>query len=315
MKDVLVGLDIGGTKTAVCVGTSPVTILARHEFPTGDPGHTLAEAAEAVGRMLAGLGGSGTAIGIACGGPLDAAGGTIICPPNLPAWRGVPVRDIMSRRLGMPARLENDADAGALAEHRYGAGRGLRDFIFVTFGTGLGAGLILGGSLYRGGGGLAGEIGHVRLADDGPLAYGKAGSAEGLASGAGLALAARSAVMRGMAAGSLLASLPPERITAKAVAEAASAGDPCAAQLLLACGRNLGRALAVLVDVLNPERIAVGGLAVHLGETVLAPARAGMAAEALPATAQRCEVVAAQLGERIGDAQSLTLAQMAMEER
>jgi glucokinase len=308
------GLDIGGTKTAVVLGRSPVEVLGREEFPTAGPQATLERALTAARRLAARVPGEAlAAAGVACGGPLDAAAGAILSPPNLPAWRDVPVVELVARELGVPARLENDANAGALAEHRYGAGRGTRDFVFVTFGTGLGAGLIIGGRLHRGASGLAGELGHVRLAPDGPLAYGKRGSAEAFASGAGLTQAARRAADEALRCGSLLAGVEPEELTARSVGRAAAEGDELACELVEECGRSLGRALAVLVDVLNPECIAVGGLALRLGDLILDPARRELAAEALPQAVAACRVVPAALGEAVGDAQALVVAELALE--
>jgi glucokinase len=314
MRPLLLGLDIGGTKTAVALGHSPVEVLAREEFPTGAPQPTLNLAVAAARRLLAARGGqSPAAVGVACGGPLDAEQGVILSPPNLPGWSDVPVVELVTRVIPAPARLENDANAGALAEHRYGAGRGVRDFVFVTFGTGLGAGLVLGGRLHRGASGMAGEIGHVRLAPDGPFAHGKHGSAEGFASGAGLAQIARRCHDEAGGRGSSLAGLGPEELTARAVVRAALDGDELAGELVAECGRGLGRALAVLADLVNPEVIAVGGLAVPLGDLVLIPARREMLAEALPEAGCVCRVVPAQLGEGIGDAQALVLAEMVLE--
>jgi glucokinase len=314
MKPLLLGLDIGGTKTAVCVGRSPVEVSDREEFPTSGPKQTLDHAIAAARRLLACAGEkSPAAIGIACGGPLDAARGLVQSPPNLPGWDDVPVVEIFSHALGAPAGLENDANAGAVAEHRYGAGRGTRDFVFVTFGTGLGAGLILGGRLHRGASGLAGEIGHVRLCEDGPLHYGKTGSAEAFASGAGLAVIAARSMHEARRRRSKLTELEPEELTARAVARAAAEGDAFAAELLEDCGQALGRALAIVVDIVNPERIAVGGLALRLGDAVLEPARKEVAAEALPGAAAVCQIVPAELGESIGDAQALVLAELLLE--
>jgi glucokinase len=316
MGSLLLGLDIGGTKTAVVLGRSPVEVLGREEFPTAGPGATVERAAAAAARLLARFPGEGlAAAGIACGGPLDAPGGAILNPPNLPGWRDVPVVELVSRELGAPARLENDANAGALAEHRYGAGRGTRDFAFVTFGTGLGAGLIIDGRLHRGASGMAGEIGHVRLAPDGPAAYGKRGSAEAFASGAGLAQAARRCLNAAACAGSVLVGAGPEGLTARTVGQAALAGDRVAVELVEDCGRHLGRALAIIIDLINPECIAVGGLALRLGDLVLEPARREILVEALPQAAAACRVVPAALGEAVADAQALVVAEMALEGR
>src|SRR5690606_15592063 len=126
------------------------------------------------------------AIGISCGGPLDSRRGVILSPPNLPGWDRIPVVEVFQQAFKVPVALQNDANAGALAEWLWGAGRGSHNMIFLTFGTGMGAGLILNGQLYSGTNDLAGEVGHIRLAPDGPVGYGKAGSFEGFCSGGGI---------------------------------------------------------------------------------------------------------------------------------
>ena len=149
--------------------------MRKEKFPTADPESTLRRVEEIIESAD-----TICAIGISCGGPLDCARGRILSPPNLPGWDEVPVVSRLADRFGVPVRLANDADACALAEWRFGAGRGTQNMIFLTFGTGLGAGLILDGRLYRGASSSAGEVGHIRMAVDGPLGYGKRGSLEGL---------------------------------------------------------------------------------------------------------------------------------------
>ena len=193
------GFDIGGTKCAVLIGDGNGRVLHREAIAT-DPAesptavlHTLLERAHTMKAAF-----SATrpllAAGVSCGGPLNAQTGVICCPPNLPTWRNVPICCLISRALDCPCFLQNDADACALAEWKFGAGRGTQNMIFLTFGTGLGAGLILNGRLYAGSHGLAGEVGHIRLEKDGPLGYGKRGSFEGYCSGGGLARMARSSI-------------------------------------------------------------------------------------------------------------------------
>ncbi|MGB8259748.1 MAG: ROK family protein [Terracidiphilus sp.] len=308
------GVDIGGTKTAVVLSAAPPAVVGRIEFPT-EPEHgpepAIARIVSALHALLreqnalpADLGG----IGISCGSPLDRAAGIVQAPPNLPTWVDVPIVAILSAAFGCPARLENDANAGALAEHRYGAGRSARHMLFLTLGTGFGAGVILNGQLYTGASDLAGEIGHVRLTRTGPVGYHKAGSAEGWASGGGMAQlsaeALRRAARRGEASSllDLPSSQPP---TARDVGLAALAGDALARRILRESGRKLGMALAILIDVLNPERIVLGGLAMRLGDLLLDPARAVLRREALAPSVAACRIVPAELGERIGDVAAL----------
>jgi glucokinase len=315
---VWIGVDIGGTKTAVVLCFQPPAIVDRVTFPTlpeRGPDHALTMIQQAIHRMIQTHElhpGQIDAIGISCGGPLDRKRGLIQSPPNLPTWNNLPIVDILRDEFNVDCRLENDANAGAVAEHRFGAGQGVQNMIFLTMGTGLGAGLILGGRLYRGSSDMAGEIGHVRLTASGPVGYRKAGSVEGWASGGGMAQVATKRVAAAMKKGeatSLVAQLSTNRmLTAKDVADAAQLGDELARQIVSSTGTRLGETLAVLVDLLNPELIAIGGIAMRMGEALLEPARAAMKREALSAAAEACRIVPAALGERIGDIAAVCVA-------
>jgi glucokinase len=290
----VIGTDIGGTKVSVCLGESrgagAAEILARSRFPSAafpGPTATLAEIARRA-RELMGETGVAAAeiarIGISCAGPLDSSRGMVLSPPNMPGWDAVPVCDILQRELGAPASLENDANAAALAEWRFGAGRGTRHMVFLTCSTGMGGGLILDGRLYRGRRDLAGEVGHLRLTDSGPKLYDKAGSFEGWASGGGLALQTGRSV--------------------EELARAARAGDSAAFQAITHAGEMLGRGIALLCDILNPELVVCGTLAVHLGDLYLEPARRVVAAETL----DPCPIVPAELTEDLPERAALAVA-------
>lgn len=309
MGEYLLGFDIGGTKCAVVLGRpdgEAVTILARAAFANEGrtaPGEILPRLIGEARAICAARGIAPTdvhSLGVSCGGPLDSRRGVILGPPNLPGWDRVPIVDECRAALGIPVRLQNDANAGALAEWRWGAGRGCRHLIFLTFGTGMGAGLILDGRLYTGAGDLAGEVGHIRLAEDGPVGYGKAGSFEGFCSGGGLAAAGR-ALSRRLAS----EATPP---TAQAIAEAAAAGDVAAREIIDASARYLGRGLAMLVDLINPERIVIGGIFARQRDLFWPLAQETLAAEALPLARQCCAIVPAQLGEAIDDYAALAVA-------
>ena len=183
MKEYM-GIDIGGTKCAVVRGDENGTILEKIRFQTEDRETTLHKLFEAAEQLLTE---DTVSIGVSCGGPLDSKKGLILGPPNLPGWDCVPITDMLSEHFGKRAYLQNDADACALAEWRFGAGKGSQNLIFLTFGTGMGAGLILNGRLYSGACGMAGEAGHVRLYEGGHKGYGKDGSFEGYCSGGGIA--------------------------------------------------------------------------------------------------------------------------------
>ena len=308
----LIGIDIGGTKTAIVISPHPPQVSWRREFPTlpeDGPDHAIQRIIQLARQGLTELYSEASSIGASCGGPLDLSTGVIQSPPNLSTWTDVPLKRILEAEFGVPCRIENDANAGAVAEHRHGAGRGCRHMVFLTLGTGLGAGLILNGQIYRGANGMAGEIGHVRLTENGPQGFNKAGSVEGWASGGGMAQRAAEIVSAAIRAGEHTSlAKPVSLLTARDVGLALADGDAVAERIVQETGVRLGDALAILVDILNPERIVIGGLALRLGETLLAPARSRLAQEALPASATACDVVPAGLGETIGDVAALCVA-------
>jgi glucokinase len=308
------GFDIGGTTSTAVIADSNGTFGALEEFPTRVGRGGWQATVEALKSVAEGLVRANPidAIGISCGGPLDSAAGTILSPPNLPGWDEVPIVGIFRDAFGVPAYLQNDANAGALAEWRFGAGRGTRDMVFVTFGTGLGAGLILGGRLHPGANDLGGEAGHIRLAEDGPIGYHKRGSFEGFCSGTGLAqMMAFELLCLAEEVGRdemLRRYKNPGDVTGRDVVEWALAEDPIALKVVERSGCYLGKGLAVLIDILNPELIVVGSMGVRLGERLLAPAREVIRKEALPAAAAVCRIAPAELGERIGDFAALCVA-------
>jgi glucokinase len=312
-----IGVDIGGTKTAVVLSVRPPAVLARVEFPTlpeQGPERALELIKKTIHELIRRHGedvGKLEAIGVSCGGPLDRVAGIIQAPPNLSTWIDVPIRSILQQEFSLECRLENDANAGAIAEHRFGAGRGTQHMVFLTMGTGLGAGIIADGRLYHGASDLAGEIGHVRLTRSGPTGHGKAGSVEGWASGGGIAETAQRVVAVAIGKGiptSMARLAVNGTLTAKDVAEAARGGDKLARRIIRNTGTRLGEALAILVDILNPEVIVIGGLAMRMGESLLAPARRVLDDEALAASARACRIVPAALGEEIGDIAAICVA-------
>ena len=319
----LAGIDIGGTKCAVVLGATAgeeIRVLSKRRFATPPaPETALAQIAESLDELLRETGIKLDAIGLSCGGPLDSRRGLVLSPPNLPGWDGIDVVTPFRERYGVPTALQNDANAAALAEWRWGAGRGCRNVIFLTFGTGMGAGLILDGRLYSGTNDLAGEVGHIRLEADGPLGYGKAGSFEGFCSGGGIArLAAQ------MAAAEIGAGRPPAycrsladlaAVTAEKVAEAAHNGDPLAKQVFEIAARGLGRGLAILVDVLNPERIVIGSIYARQMDLLRDKMLESLHQEVLPGALAVCQVVPAGLGEAVGDLASLSVALEVVESR
>jgi len=223
----------------------------------------------------------------------------LLDPPHLPGWHHLPLKQRLADAFpDLPVLIEHDGNAGALAEFHFGAGRerpGIRHLIFLTFGTGLGAGFIIDGRVLHGASDTAGEVGHWRLSRDGPEGFGKRGSWEGFASGAGLVqVAARMFPLRWSTHSPI-----------RDVVEAMLRDEPEALAVASAAGRRMGQGLALLIDALNPELIVLGSLAVALGDRVLGPARDVVALEALPQAAAACPIVPARLGTRIGDVASL----------
>jgi glucokinase len=318
----IVGVDIGGTKTGVVLGQSSageLSVLERTAFLTAPESRpwtaVVSEIIDAAERLLEKRGidaGHLGGVGVSCGGPLDSRAGVVQSPPNLPGWDDVPITAELERALGCPARLQNDANACALAEWRFGAGRGVRNMVFLTFGTGMGAGLIIEGRLYEGTNDLAGEVGHVRLSEEGPQGYGKTGTFEAFCSGSGIARLARAAAQEVLQAGKPVAFCSGRddisSITAQRVGEAADTGDPLAREILAKSGKFLGRGCAMLIDILNPQRIVIGSIFSRCRPHLVKAMEEEIAREALPSAARACRIVPAALGERIGDFASLAVA-------
>jgi len=298
-----IGIDIGGTTIGVCRATGvgrpdPASVMT---FANRGRDQAIAGILDAVARLEPG---AEPTFGIACGGPLDAKAGLILSPPNLPEWDRVPIGRLLTEAFGGRAHLMNDANASTLAEWRFGAAQGAQHAAFLTCGTGLGAGLILDGRLYQGASGDAGEIGHVKLTDHGPTGYGVVGSCEGWCSGAGIARYAQSLIRAGKGP----SITPAEGVTARWVIDAAKRGDAFAVRVLHEVGTMLGRALAVLADVVNPQVIVLGSNYVRAGALLADPTRRAFEEHALPGVAAACRIVPAALGEQLGHVASLCAA-------
>ena len=279
-----IGVDIGGTKCAVCLGRpseNHVEIVHKcppHATASVSPQEMVRLLASDVRTCIALSPERPVGIGISCGGPLDSRTGRILSPPNLPGWDDLPIVDLL----------------------------------FLTFGTGLGAGLILNGRLYTGACDMAGELGHIRLAQYGPVGYGKTGSFEGFCSGGGIAQLARLFVMQELQQGKKPALCPNMdqlgSITAADVGRAAQVGDPLAVSILQAAGEQLGKGLSMVIDLLNPERIVIGSIFARCREQLWPAAARMIAAETLPAARAACTVVPCALSESVGDIAALTVA-------
>ena len=292
MKKYIMGIDIGGTKCAVLLGRAQgdaddiIIDKLRFETRVGRGWRAVtAELLDNVEEIIKKNALSPEDIlcaGISCGGPLDSRRGVILSPPNLPDWECVPIVDMIEERFGFDAYLQNDANACALAEWKFGAGKGLRNMIFLTFGTGMGAGLILDGKLYSGTNDMAG-IG--RLAQE----------------------MARKTLESGRSTLMCKTAEDIENITAKSAAEAAENGDETAKEVYRICGEKLGEGLAILADILDPQAIIIGSIFARSGHLLKDSMEKALHREALSQTAG-CRIIPAGLGEKIGDLASLGIA-------
>jgi len=302
-----IGIDIGGTKCAVILGDENGEILDKIRFETVNVYETLENIFKAVEKI-----GNGAAIGVSCGGPLNSQKGIIQSPPNLIGWDDVHITDMLTEKFHIPAYLCNDANACALAEWKFGAGQGCRNMIFLTFGTGLGAGLILDDRLYCGTNDMAGEVGHIRLSEFGGVGYGKSGSFEGFCSGGGIAqlgrMKALELLQQGQAARFCKSYEELDKINAKMLGDLADEGDETALDIYRICGEKLGYGLSILIDILNPEKIVIGSIFARSSNLLWDSANTVMKKECLSHSYKACKVVPAKLGEAIGDIAALTVA-------
>ena len=314
------GFDIGGTKCAAILGKGEMPenheelIIDKISFPTLTSRgwkkiveELISSADELLKRNDAAYGDL-IGIGISCGGPLDSRRGTINCPPNLPDWDNVPIADIMEEHFGIRPNLQNDANACAVAEWKFGSGKDTENMIFLTFGTGMGAGLILNGRLYAGTSDMAGEVGHIRLASDGPAGYGKNGSFEGFCSGGGIARLGQSMIEEAKRNGEESSLFSESEVSAKTIAIAAKNGDGLAKRIYDKCAYMLGYGLSILIDVLNPEAIVIGSIYSRDKELFDSIITEVIENEALPYAHKVCKILPAALGNSIGDYAALGLA-------
>ncbi|MGE5763521.1 MAG: ROK family glucokinase [Mycobacterium leprae] len=271
-----IGIDVGGTKVAAGVVDERGHIVAevRRETPARDPKAVEDTIAAAVEDLAPGA--TVVAVGVGAAGFIDASGDNVLFAPNL-AWRNERLREAIERRLGMPVTVENDANAATWAEARFGAGRGFSHLVCVTVGTGIGGGIVLGGELYRGRWGLAGEFGHMRVVPDGiRCGCGNKGCWEMYASGSALVRAARELLAADSPIGERLRELcggDPATVTGPIVTTAAMEGDPAAGELFDELAQWLGQGIATLTALLDPECVVVGGGVSEAGAVLLAPAR------------------------------------------
>ena len=305
-REFFLGIDIGGTKSAVVIGDDRGAIIDKVSFPTEEPKgpeQCIERLLQTSEHLISKHGIRITATGVACGSPLDPDLGIIQSPAQLQSWKDVEITKIFQDRFLVPAFLDNDANAGALAEFCFGAGKGCKHMAFLTFGTGMGAGFVLNGDIYRGANCYAGEVGHIRLEADGPVGCRKAGSFEGFCSGAGIAQIAR-AELKTFDGISILGPNP----TTRDVGEAAAKGDRLALQVFEISGRYLGKALAIMLDTLNLERIIIGSIFLRCEKFIRPAMEEALREEALPQVISVCKILPAGLGESVGDYAALSVA-------
>ena len=301
----VLGIDFGGTKLAVAVATPTGDVLADRREPSEasqGPDAMIARATrmarEAVDQAAIALD-EVSVIGIGCGGPLDPWRGIVHNALNNPGWIDVPLVARIEAELGRPAFLDNDANAAALGEHRFGAGRGVDDLVYLTISTGVGGGLVLGGRLYHGENGNAGELGHISVQVQGgrPCHCGSIGCLEAYCSGTNIAarfveaLAADGgeSVLRGRT-----------EVTARDVADAARAGDPLARRVWDETTTLLGGGIVSIVHAFNPRLVILGGGVTRAGDLLFEPVRRVVGTRAMRWLAEPLRIVPAELGDRTG---------------
>ena len=271
-----IGVDIGGSKVAAGVVDASGVVLAARRRPTPylDARRTEDVVVELVGELVGSH--EVCAVGVGAAGWVGVDRGTVLFSPHL-AWRNEPLRAALQHRIGRPVYVDNDANAAAWAEYRFGAGRGAAVLVCLTLGTGIGGGLVLGGAVFRGAYGLAGEWGHARVVPDGrPCPCGNRGCWEQYVSGRSLAAAARDLAAADPAAAAAVLGLAdgdPAALRGEHVTAAAAAGDPAAGGLLRTAGHWLGQGIADLAAALDPDVVVVGGGLSEVGELLLGPAR------------------------------------------
>ena len=315
MSSHVVGLDIGGTKLAAVVSNKNGNILQKVRKPTESdkgPRHAvqllLAMVDEVIG--LADLQREDiSGIGVSCGGPLDTKTGIIYSPPNLPGWDALPLKEMIESEFHIPTIIENDANASALAEARFGGGRGYDYVLYMTMSTGIGGGIVANGEIYHGANDSAGEVGHQILLPDGPLCgCGKYGCLEALCSGPAIARRAQEAIANQPHTKILaLADGEINSVKSEHVLQAARNGDALGMALVEETAYYMGWGIANLVNILNPEIVLLGTIAVAAGDMLLEPIRRTVTEMAMQRPLEAVKIMPAELGDSIGDLAAISL--------
>lgn len=300
-------IDLGGTKLRSLIADGQGRVYGEDIRPSlAQEGleTVVRRMVESLGDSLAqaGIGPDGlAALGIASPGAVDVRRGIVPGAPQLPGWKDVPLAHLMERELGVRTYVQNDATAAALGEHTFGVGRGTRYMLYLTVSTGIGGGIIIGGELYQGKSGAAGELGHVLIHADGPpCGCGARGHLESFASGTAIARRGEELVAQGRSP--LLGRMRQSegRVTAKLVQRAAEMGDEACREVFRDVGRYLGMGLASFVNIFNPEMIVIGGGVAQAASLFMAEADGSMRSLALGRPLKDVRLVLGELGDRAG---------------
>ena len=315
MSSHVIGIDIGGTKLAAVVADKDGNILQKVRKPTESergPQYAVELILSMVNEVLdlAGLRSEGiSGIGVSCGGPLDTKTGIIYSPPNLPGWDALPLKEMIESEFHIPTTIENDANASALAEARFGGGRGYDYVLYMTMSTGIGGGIVANGEIYHGANDSAGEVGHQILLPDGPLCgCGQYGCLEALCSGPAIARRAQEAItdqphtqILAHADGQI------DAVRSEHVLQAARDGDALAIALVEETAYYMGWGIANLVNILNPQIVLLGTIAVAAGDLLLDPIRRTVTEMAMQRPLETVKIMPAELGDSIGDLAAISL--------
>lgn len=309
-----IGIDVGGTKVAAGLVTSDGRILAsaRRPTPAADADAVLTLVAEVVEELAQGADEEVVGVGVGVAGPVDAQRAHVYFAPNL-RWSKVDARSRLESATGLPVVIENDGNVAAWGEFRFGAGVGSTDLVLVTVGTGIGGGIVLGGSLFRGAHGAAGEIGHISCVPNGEMCgCGRRGCWEQYASGNALVRQTRALAAERRGDASILLAMgdgTPEGVEGVHITSAAKAGDPVAVEALRLLGTALGIGLADLTAIVDPQIFVIGGGVCEAGDLLLASAREALAEHIIGGASRPApSVVAATLGNRAGTVGAADLA-------
>lgn len=308
-KKYAVGVDLGGTKICTAVIDSDGRLIAETTIPTNvaeGPERVIERIKETIRHVIRQSGvpfNMITGIGIGSPGPLNWKTGEVLSPPNLPGWDRIPLKEIIHQSFQLPAYLENDANAAALGEHRYGAGRGVDNMVYITVSTGIGGGIICGGRLYHGETGVAGEVGHMIVRPGGPeCKCGNRGCLEAFSSGT--AIASR---MRERIASEQCKTWGPDCLSAKDVFEASERGVKAAREIIQEAIYYLGIGVVNLVHLFNPRMVVIGGGVANGSPFVVESIRRFVREKAFRDAAKAVDIVPARLGALAGVIGAATL--------